>query len=112
MSSLNTYALRAAALLAVLFAALALPACTDACEHLASQICYCLPDDGTRATCNTQASQNEDVFSVSGDDNAYCQHLLDTNACDCNVLTTPQGKANCGLSYNPYPDGGTLDAGQ
>jgi len=86
-----------AALLAA--SALALHGCSNACDHLASQICYCLPDDGTRAACNQEASSNEDTFPVSASDAAYCQHLLDTNACDCNKLTTAQGKADCGLSY-------------
>jgi len=88
----------AAALLLALAAPL-LHGCSDACSQLASQICYCLPDDGTRAACNTEASNNEGVFAVSSSDAAYCQHLLDTNACDCNKLTTPEGKAGCGLTY-------------
>ena len=92
------------------FAAVALAACSDACKNLASQICYCLPDDGTRATCNREASSNEDIFSVSGTDAAYCQHLLDTNACDCNRLTTPEGKAGCGLTYST--DAGVADGGR
>ena len=88
-------------------AALSLQGCKNACENLASQICYCLPDDGTRAACNQEASDNEDVYPVSSSDNAYCQHLLDTNACDCNQLTTEQGKINCGLVYPTEADGGT-----
>jgi len=99
MSSQKTHARRALSALLVGFAALALQACSDPCLNLAQQICYCLPDDGTRAACNEEASNNEDVFAVSGDDAAYCQHLIDTNACDCNQLTTPAGKAGCGLTY-------------
>ncbi len=73
--------------------------CGDACLNLAKQICVCLPDDGTRAACNQRASDGETVFTVRPNDQAYCQHLLDTNSCDCTKLNTPAGKAACGLSY-------------
>ena len=99
MFSQKTSLRRALSVLLLALAAASLHACTDPCMLLAQQVCLCLPDDGTRATCNQEAGDNEDVFPVSSDDAAYCQKLLDTHACDCNQLTTPAAKANCGLSY-------------
>src|SRR5258708_3145297 len=65
--------------------------CGAACLNLAKQICVCLPDDGTRAACNQRASDGETVFTVRPNDQAYCQHLLDTNSRDCTKLNTPAG---------------------
>lgn len=73
--------------------------CGDACLSLAKQVCVCLPDDGTRAACNQRASDAETFFAVRPNDQAYCQRLLDANACDCNKLNTAAGKQSCGLSY-------------
>jgi hypothetical protein len=76
-----------------------LAGCGDACRDLASRVCGCLPDDGTRAACNQRARDAEASFPVTAQDQAFCQHQLDTNACDCNALTTPQGKVGCGIAY-------------
>ena len=75
--------------------------CGDACLNLAQQICNCLPNDATGAqqACNSRASDAEVVFTVRPNDQAYCQHQLDTNACDCTQLQTAAGKAGCGISY-------------
>ncbi len=99
MFNVRTHVRRVLFAAAVAFCALTLHACSNACESLAAQICFCLPDDGTRAACNTEATTNESTFPVSASDAAYCQKLLDTNACDCNQLKTAAGKASCGLSY-------------
>lgn len=77
--------------------------CGDACRNLASQVCVCLPDDGTRAACNQRAKDSEAVFPLRSQDQAFCQHQLDTHACDCNVLNTPEGKAGCGLTFADWP---------
>src|SRR5581483_10119394 len=73
--------------------------CGDACLDLASRICGCLPDDGTRAACNARARDSEANFPVTSQDQAYCQRQIDTGACDCRQLTTPQGKVGCGVAY-------------
>jgi hypothetical protein len=73
--------------------------CGDACLDLASRVCGCLPDDGTRAACNRRAKESEASFSVTAQDQAFCQHQIDTGACDCNKLTTPEGKVGCGIAY-------------
>jgi hypothetical protein len=73
--------------------------CGDPCRDLASQICTCYPDDGTRAVCNQRAKDAESSFSVGPQDKEYCQHLIDTHACDCRNIATPEGRAGCGLTY-------------
>ena len=75
--------------------------CGDACLNLAQQICNCLPNDqtGAQQACIQRASDAETVFSVRSNDQAYCQHQLDTNACDCTQLQTAAGKLGCGIAY-------------
>jgi hypothetical protein len=86
--------------------------CGDACRDLASQVCNCFPDDGTRALCNQRAKDAESVFPVTQADEQYCQQKLDSHACDCTNIATSQGRINCGIAYPPppAPDAGT-DAG-
>jgi hypothetical protein len=76
--------------------------CGDSCLDLASKVCNCLPDDGTRAECNRRAKDSESVFPVSSQDQAYCQHQIDTNACDCRQLATAEGKAGCGVAFTLF----------
>ena len=76
--------------------------CGDACLDLAGRICNCLPDDGTRAECNRRAKDSESTFPVTAQDRAYCQHQLDTNACDCTQLATPEGKARKFVHHGSY----------
>jgi hypothetical protein len=75
--------------------------CGNACEALASQICRCLPDDGSRAACNGRAKDQEATYPLRAEDLQYCQGLLDRGTCDCKVITTPEGKAACGIAYVP-----------
>ena len=77
--------------------------CSDACRDVASQICGCLPDDGTRAACNQRAQDLEASFPLRSEDVQYCQHLLDTNSCDCAKINTAQGRLNCGMAYQLSP---------
>lgn len=90
-------------LLCALLLALTQSACGNACLSLAGQICQCLPEDGTRAACNTRAKEGEAKFPVRAEDEAYCQKKLDEGACDCNKLTTPEVKLACGFSYPTAP---------
>jgi hypothetical protein len=77
--------------------------CGDACLKLADQICNCQPDDATRSGCQAQVREQENVFSVRNEDQQRCQQLLDSNACDCRKLTTPEGRQACGLAYTVAP---------
>ncbi len=86
-------------LLACMLTLLSAAGCGNACEDLAAQVCLCLPDDGTRQACNDRAKQQEANFPIRSQDQQYCQHQLDTGACDCNQLNTPEGKQGCGLAW-------------
>src|SRR5947209_14703597 len=86
--------------------------CGDPCRDLASQVCACFPDDGTRAVCNQRAKDAESTFGISQQDKEFCQQMLDSHSCDCRNLATPgtsdggappDGRAGCGLTYPTNP---------
>src|SRR5437764_2787675 len=77
--------------------------CGDACLKLADQICNCQPDDASRSACQAQVREQEKVFPIRNADQQRCQQALDTNACDCQKLTTPEGRVACGLAYTGAP---------
>src|SRR5471030_746496 len=86
--------------------------CSDACISLANQICNCQPDTGSEQNCQQLAQAAEATFPVRGQDEKFCQDKLDKGLCDCNLLTTVEGRQNCGLSFTPVPaDGGSPDGG-
>jgi hypothetical protein len=90
-------------LLAGLLLAATQSACGDACLSLASEVCQCLPDDGTRAACNARATEGAAKVPVRPEDEVFCQQKLDEGACDCNKLTTPEVKLACGFAYPTVP---------
>ena len=92
-------------LLACMVTVIFVAGCGDACLDLAGRICNCLPDDGTRAQCNRRAKDSETNFPVTQQDRTYCQHQIDTNACDCTKLATPEGKAACGIAFSLFTSG-------
>jgi hypothetical protein len=77
-------------------------ACGNACLKLADQICNCQPDDVLRSGCQAQVREQEKIFSIRNEDEQRCQAALDSNACTCDRLTTPEGRTACGLAY-PTP---------
>jgi hypothetical protein len=79
--------------------------CGNACLQLADKICSCQPDDTSRANCQQRARDQGGIFSVEPQNEAFCQGKLDSAACDCQSLITPEGRMACGLSF-PVPDGG------
>ena len=85
-------------LLACMLTLTAAAGCGNPCRDLASQICTCYPDDGTRAVCNQRAKDAESSSSVSSQDKQFCQMKLDAHSCDCRNLATPEGRAGCGLT--------------
>jgi len=98
---------RASALAAV--AALAVAAgCSTDCQDLANRICGCTLEGPNRDACEKQT----EAQLKSGADEAFCAQKLGTcpdpadvsNACE--LLNTEQGKANCGIAYPQYTDGG------
>jgi hypothetical protein len=74
--------------------------CANACLNLADQICSCQPDDITRSACQQRVREQEGIFAVNSQNEAACQKALDTHACDCTVITTPEGRVGCGLAYD------------
>ena len=77
--------------------------CGDACLSLAQQICSCQPDQVSQDACNQRATQGKGIFTVSGEDEKFCQTQLNNNACDCTKLTTAEGRVACGLSFTVAP---------
>jgi hypothetical protein len=75
--------------------------CSDACISLANQICNCQPDTVSESNCQQLAQQAESTFPVRDQDEKFCQAKLDSGACDCNKLDTPEGREQCGLSFTP-----------
>jgi hypothetical protein len=96
---MSRLALRALRILACVLSITCATGCGNACLDLASQICACLPDDGTRAACNQRAKDSQDSFPISSQDAAFCQQKLDSQACDCHQLQTVQGKLSCGVAF-------------
>jgi len=77
--------------------------CGNACLKLADQICNCQPDDTLRSGCQAQVRQQQNVYSIRNEDEQRCQAALDSNACSCDNLTTPEGRKACGLAYTFAP---------
>jgi len=80
--------------------------CGNACLKLADQICSCQPDDNSRQNCQQRAREQEAIFSVRREDEDRCQRALDSNACDCQKLITPEGREQCGIAYTVAPERG------
>ena len=74
--------------------------CGNACLKLADQICSCQPDDISRSACQQQARTQEAIFPLTNQNDQACQKALDTHACDCTLITTPEGRVGCGLAYD------------
>jgi hypothetical protein len=87
-------------LLASVVTLLEVAGCGNPCLQLADQICSCQPDNVTRAACQQQARTQEGIFPVGSQTEQQCQKALDTHACDCTVITTPEGRVGCGLAYD------------
>lgn len=90
--------------LLVIAAVTALAACTPPCEELGNRICKCAPTGTTTDTCERQVSNIHDSADPSSSEDARCSDYLDS--CDapsgvdfCEWLSSPTGKAACGLAY-------------
>lgn len=77
--------------------------CGNPCLQLADQICVCQPDDTSRVNCQQRAREQEAIFSVGNDQQRLCQQALDTKACDCQKLITPEGRKACGIAFTVAP---------
>jgi hypothetical protein len=77
--------------------------CGDACLSLAQQVCSCQPDQTSVDSCNQRAQEAAGIFPVTKANDAYCQAQLNSGACDCTKLDTPEGRAGCGIAYTWSP---------
>lgn len=87
--------MRALLLLFVVVASLA--GCKSSCRQLSEKMCDCSLSSSERTACLTNASAKEsNISALTPADEATCAALLPK--CDCHLIDTPQGKANCGLA--------------
>ena len=73
--------------------------CGNSCLSLAQQICSCQADQVSIDNCNQRAQEAKGIFPVRAQDEQFCQKQLDSNACDCTKLNTPEGRVGCGIAY-------------
>jgi hypothetical protein len=85
--------------LLALACALALAGCKTNCRQLSEKLCDCSINSAEKDNCMRRASNSEAINPPNEMDEAYCKGLLDT--CDCRLIDTAQGKANCGLARPP-----------
>jgi hypothetical protein len=80
--------------LAVLVACLA--SCKSSCRQLSEALCDCTITTTEKTSCLQLAASHEQNNGPTDADQQVCAGLLPL--CDCHLIGTPQGKANCGLS--------------
>jgi hypothetical protein len=101
--------MRASVLSVLLALAAGAAACGSPCQDLADRICNCQPAGTVRDSCKASVSNQ---IGGSGQhpvdaDQKRCQELLATcpdpasNANQCDILQTEEGKIACGLAYSP-----------
>jgi hypothetical protein len=73
-----------------------LAGCKTNCRQLSEKLCDCALNTTDKNTCLQRASQNEGANPPSPTDEQNCAALLPI--CDCHLVDTAQGKANCGLA--------------
>jgi hypothetical protein len=92
-------------LLLPLFVVASLAGCKSHCRQLSEKQCDCAYTSTERTNCLSAASTHESGVILTAEDEATCEALLPQ--CDCRLIDTPEGKANCGLA-RPLAD---ADAG-
>ena len=93
-------------LLALGFAlvALGLSGCKTSCRQLTEAICECATTSTDRTNCLSAAANAEQSNYPSAADEQACAALLPV--CDCRLVDTAQGKANCGMARPLATDDG------
>ncbi|MFN0063049.1 MAG: hypothetical protein ACKVPX_11110 [Myxococcaceae bacterium] len=80
--------------------ALALPAltlgCKGPCRQLADKLCECRTNTIDRQQCQQEVALEADRAVITSEDDEVCAALLE--GCDCNNVSTAEGKAACGLA--------------
>jgi len=84
-----------------------LAGCKSSCRQLSEKACDCFLTSSERTVCLSAAATRESGVNppLTAEDEATCEALLPR--CDCRLLDTAQGKANCGVA-RPLAD---TDAG-
>jgi hypothetical protein len=92
--------------LGVVVVGLLLAGCKSTCRQLSESMCECSITTSNKTACLQVAATNEQNNYPTAADEANCAALLPL--CDCRLIDTAQGKANCGLT-RPLadPDAGT-----
>ena len=70
--------------------------CKSYCRQLSEKQCECATTSTERTSCLTSAANKETGVTLTAADEDACEALLPK--CDCTLLTTPEGKVNCGLA--------------
>jgi hypothetical protein len=79
-----------------LAAVFAFTGCKGNCQQLSERLCDCAVNSNDKNLCLQNASARASNVVPTTTDEATCQALLKT--CDCRLVDTPSGKANCGLA--------------
>ena len=96
--------MRKSLLLSLGLLALALAGCKTNCRQLSEAICECATTSTNRTNCLSAAANAEQSNYPSAADEEACGALLPV--CDCRLVDTAQGKANCGMARPLATDDG------
>jgi hypothetical protein len=88
--------------LVVIALAFAFIGCKSNCRQLSEKLCDCAANTNDKTLCLQSVSTREQNNPPTAANEAACQPLIAT--CDCRLIDTPQGKANCGLA-RPLAEG-------
>ncbi len=84
--------------------ALGLSGCKTNCRQLTEAICECATTTTDRTNCLSAAANAEQSNYPTAEQEQDCAALLPK--CDCRLVDTAQGKANCGMARPLATDDG------
>jgi hypothetical protein len=82
--------------LGVVVAGLVVAGCKSTCRQLSESMCECSVNTSNKTACLQLAASAEQNNYPTTEDEATCAALMPI--CDCRLIDTAQGKANCGLT--------------
>lgn len=80
----------------LLLCALLATGCKTQCRVLSEKRCDCMLTTSERTACLTDVATREANNPPTDLDEDFCKSKLDV--CDCRLLDTPEGRADCGIS--------------
>jgi hypothetical protein len=94
-------------LLLLLVVGLGLAGCKSQCRQLSEKLCECELNSNERTNCVSRAANAEGANPATTAQEDFCRSKLQAgpDQCNCRLITTTEGKINCGLARNP--DGGS-----